>query len=499
MISDLSLSIEMIFLAAALLLLLSVVASKFSDRFGVPALLVFLLIGILAGSEGLGGIYFDNPVITQLIGFFALSVILFSGGLDTEWESIRGVIKESVVLATLGVLLTAVILGVAAHLLLDIPLLQGLLIGAITSSTDAAAVFAILNSQGVHLKRRISALLEFESGSNDPMAIFLTIGVIQLIQNPAQPVWSLIPLFIQQMVIGAVLGLLFGQVLLFLINRLRLGYDGLYPVLALGVLLLTFAVTTFLKGSSFLAVYLVGLTLGRADFLHKRSLARFYDGMAWLMQIVMFLTLGLFVFPSQLTGVIVPGLILSLILIFVARPISVFIGLLPFKFTVREKTFTSWVGLRGAVPIILGTYPRLAGLDETGLIFHIVFFVVITSVLVQGTTITQAAKWMKVEDTSPREMRYPLETTPMQGWRGLLQEVVIEADSPVAGKAIFEIGLPREYLIVLISRNEEYLIPKGSIELKPNDRMLGLGTPETHRKVQALVLPKHEQTAVDEG
>jgi len=240
------------------------------------------------------------------------------------------------------------------------------------------------------------------------------------------------------------------------------------------------------------------LTLGRADFLHKRSLARFYDGMAWLMQIVMFLTLGLFVFPSQLTGVIVPGLILSLILIFVARPISVFIGLLPFKFTVREKTFTSWVGLRGAVPIILGTYPRLAGLDETGLIFHIVFFVVITSVLVQGTTITQAAKWMKVEDTSPREMRYPLETTPMQGWRGLLQEVVIEADSPVAGKAIFEIGLPREYLIVLISRNEEYLIPKGSIELKPNDRMLGLGTPETHRKVQALVLPKHKQTAVDE-
>lgn len=490
MISNLSLSIEVIFLAAAVLLVLSVVASKFSDRFGVPALLLFLLIGILAGSEGLGGIYFDNPVITQLIGFFALAIILFSGGLDTEWDSIRGVIKESLVLATLGVLLTAVILGVAAHLILDIPLLQGLLIGAITSSTDAAAVFAILNAKGVRLRGRLSALLQFESGSNDPMAVFLTIGVIQLIQNPAQPVWSLVPLFIQQMVIGSIMGLVFGNVLLFLINRLRLGYDGLYPVLALGVLLLTFAITTFLKGSSFLAVYLVGLVLGKSDFLHKRSLSRFYDGMAWLSQIVMFLTLGLFVFPSRLLDVIVPGLILSLILIVAARPISVLIGLLPFKFSSREKTFISWVGLRGSVPIILGTYPRLAGLDENGLIFNIVFFVVITSVLVQGTSIAQAAKWLKVDDPSPREMSFPLETTPTQGWRGMLQEVVIEPDSPVVGRAIFEIKLPREYLIVLIIRDEQYLIPNGSIVLKPQDRMLGLGKPETHAKIQVLIKPQ---------
>ncbi len=491
---DLSISIETLFLVAAVLLVLSVIASKFSDRFGVPALLIFLLIGMLAGSEGFGGIYFDNPIITQSIGFFALTVILFSGGLDTEWDNIRGVLKESLTLATLGVFLTAFILGYAAHLILRISLLEGLLIGAITSSTDAAAVFALLRSQGVRLKGKLSPLLEFESGSNDPMAVFLTIGLIQLIQQPEQSWTSLILLFFQQMIIGGILGVIFGKILLFLINRLRLGYDGLYPVLTLGVLLLAFAVTAFLKGSGFLAVYLVGLTLGRSDFLHKRSLSRFYEGLAWLSQIVMFLTLGLFVFPSRLVPVIVPGLILAAILIFIARPISVWIGLLPFSYTMREKHFVAWVGLRGAVPIILATYPRLAGLDESGLIFNIVFFVVIASVLIQGTTITRLARWLKVDDPNQPEPRYPLETTPLQGWRGVLREVIIKENSPVVGKAIFEIKLPKEYLVVLIARKDEFLIPNGSIVIHANDRMLGLAKPEAHQKILALIKPLPEKT-----
>ena len=350
-----NISIEVFFGVMAILLILSAMASKLSDRFGVPALLLFLLIGILAGSEGVGGIYFDNPFVTQLIGFFALAVILFSGGLDTKADSIRIVFKEGLILATVGVFITAAVVGLAAHWLLSIPLLEGMLIGAIISSTDAAAVFAILRSQGVRLKGRLSALLEFESGSNDPMAVFLTIGFIQLIQSPEQSGWSLLLLFVKQMLIGGIAGLLFGKLLLVFINRLRLGYDGLYPVLTLGVVLLAFAATAFLGGSSFLAVYLMGLTLGREDFLHKRSLSRFYDGLAWLFQVIMFLTLGLFVFPSQLLPVILPGLLLAFVLIFVARPISVALTLLPFRFSGREKLFISWVGLRGAVPIILAT------------------------------------------------------------------------------------------------------------------------------------------------
>lgn len=479
--------IEIVFLAIAVLLVLSVAASKFSDRFGVPALLLFLAIGMLAGSDGVGGIYFDDPALAQGVGLFALAIILFSGGLDTDWESIQGVVKESLVLATLGVLLTAAILGLAAHWLLGISLLEGMLLGAITSSTDAAAVFSLLRSQGVRLKGKLTPLLEFESGSNDPMAVFLTIGLIALISNPGQSFASLGLLFLQQMIIGGVLGLVFGRILLFVINRLRLGYAGLYPVLTLGMLLLAFAVTSLLRGSGILAVYLLGLTLGRSDFLHKRSLSRFFDGLAWLVQIVMFLTLGLLVFPSRLPPIALPALALAAILVLVARPVSVWISLLPFRFTLREKAFISWVGLRGAVPIILATYPRLAGLDENGLIFNVVFFVVLTSVLVQGTSLSRAARWLRLDDPVEKEPRYPLEIEPLQGWRGVLQEVVVQPQSAATGRAVFELGLPRDYLIVLVARGDEFLIPNGSIVLQGGDRMLGLARPETHQRVQALI------------
>lgn len=481
-----NISIEVFFGVMAILLILSAMASKLSDRFGVPALLLFLLIGILAGSEGVGGIYFDNPFVTQLIGFFALAVILFSGGLDTKADSIRIVFKEGLILATVGVFITAAVVGLAAHWLLSIPLLEGMLIGAIISSTDAAAVFAILRSQGVRLKGRLSALLEFESGSNDPMAVFLTIGFIQLIQSPEQSGWSLLLLFVKQMLIGGIAGLLFGKLLLVFINRLRLGYDGLYPVLTLGVVLLAFAATAFLGGSSFLAVYLMGLTLGREDFLHKRSLSRFYDGLAWLFQVIMFLTLGLFVFPSQLLPVILPGLLLAFVLIFVARPISVALTLLPFRFSGREKLFISWVGLRGAVPIILATYPQLAGMGDSGLIFNVVFFVVISSVLIQGTTLTQMARLLKLDDASPAEPQYPLEATYLHGWKGVLQEVVVRPGSAVEQKAIFEIKLPPDYLIVLVARGEQFLIPNGSLVLQAEDRVLGLAKSETHQKVHQI-------------
>jgi len=317
--------------------------------------------------------------------------------------------------------------------------------------------------------------------------VFLTIGLIQLMQSPDQPWFNLILFFFQQMFIGGISGMLFGKLLLYLINRLRLGYEGLYPVLTLGMILLTFSVTTIFQGSGFLAVYIVGLTLGRSEFLHKNSLSRFYEGLAWLFQIIMFLTLGLFVFPSRLIPVFIPGLILAMILIFVARPLSVWISLIPFQYSSREKNFISWVGLRGAVPIILATYPRMAALDESGLIFNTIFFVVITSVLIQGASIPQIARWLKVDDQDRKETRYPLEITPLKGWKGVLKEILIHENSPAAGKAIFELKLPKDYLIVLVARDDEFLIPNGGIILKANDRILGLAKPETHQKILEMV------------
>ncbi len=477
-------SIELMFIAIAVLLMLSVVASKISDRFGIPALLFFLAIGMLAGSDGLGGIYFDDARLAQNIGVLALVIILFSGGLDTQWAKIRPVIQEGLVLATLGVLFTAAVLGVAAHLILGVRLVEGMLLGAITSSTDAAAVFAILRSKGVTLKGKLTPLLELESGCNDPMAVFLTVGLIQLIANPAQSPWSLVPFFFQQMIIGAIAGYLGGRLLLFLINRFRFGYEGLYPVMVFGMILLTYGATNLIGGSGFLAVYGVGLVLGKEEFLHKRSLSRFYDSLAWLMQIGMFLTLGLLVFPSRLGPVILPGLALAAVLILFARPISVFLTTALTRLSWREKTLISWVGLRGAVPIILATYPKLAGLPQSELIFNIIFFVVLTSVLIQGTSIPMMANWLKLQSDRTTPTPYPLESVPQSGWKGELKEIQVPGNSWAIGKAIYELGLPYEYLIVMIARGDEFIIPNGTVVLQPGDRLLGLSSPELREDIE---------------
>lgn len=478
---------ELILVFAAGLLILSVIASKFSDRFGIPTLVIFLVIGMLAGFDGPGGIYFDDPELAQSLGVLALVIILFSGGLDTPWKPVRAALKEGFLLATLGVLITALVVGLAAHWILKITLLEGLLLGAIVSSTDSAAVFSVLSSKGIHLRGKLKPLLELESGSNDPMAVFLTAGIIQLMLNPAKSPLELIPAFILQMSLGALLGIASGKLLLLLINRLRLGYAGLYPVLVLGVVIFAYGFTTLIGGSGFLAVYVLGVMLGREEFLHKRSLGRFYSGLAWLMQIVMFLTLGLLVFPSRLEPIILPGLALAAILIVLGRPLSVLISMLPIKMPFREKAFISWVGLRGAVPIILATYPRLAGLPGAELIFNIVFFVVLTSVLIQGTSIPLVARWLKVEETENKTRPYPLESISEYGWKAALREVAVSEKSWAVGMAIYQLGLPQDYLIVLIARGEEFLIPNGSIILQAGDRMLALAETEIHQRVADLL------------
>jgi potassium/hydrogen antiporter len=397
--------IEHLLLVTSALLLLAVLAGKASARIGIPPLLLFLVVGMLAGSDGPGGIYFNDPLLAQLIGALALAFILFSAGLDTEWPSVRPVLWPGLALSTFGVLLTAALVAWFATLVLRFSWLEGLLLGAIVSATDAAAIFATLRTGAVRLTGRLAPLLEFESGTNDPMAVFLTIGVTQLLTDRHASAFGLIWLFIAQMGIGSVLGLVLGASAVLLINRLRLDVAGLYPVLTTALLVFIYGLTASLHGSGFLAVYLAGLVIGNSRVRERPSLSLFHAGLASLMEIVMFLTLGLLVFPSRLPAIIGAGLLMTLFLTFVARPVSVLASLAFAQMTLREKAFVSWAGLRGAVPIVLATFPLLAGLPNAQVIFDIVFFTVLASVLLQGTTIPLVARWLRV--TAPTEVDEP--------------------------------------------------------------------------------------------
>lgn len=481
------LSIEQLLLGAAILLLLGIIASQASIRLGVPALLLFLITGMLAGSEGPGGIYFDDAWLAQSLGVVALVLILFAGGLDTEWSAIRPILWQGLSLATVGVLITALLVGAFATIVVGLSWVQGLLLGAIVSSTDAAAVFAVMRARSVGLKGRLAPLIELESGSNDPMAVFLTLGFVQLIVNPETSVLTLVPQFAQQMVVGAGLGYGLGRVTINLVNRLRLAYEGLYPVLTLAMILLTYGATVIVGGNGFLAVYLAGLVMGNSDFIHKRSLMRFHDGLAWLMQIAMFLALGLLVFPSRLVPVIGVGLLVSAFLILVARPISVFMSLAFFGMTLREKALVAWVGLRGAAPIILATFPLVGGVPQADTLFNLVFFVVLTSVLIQGTSIAQVARWLGVDAPTTRRSRSPIELEPTANIGSDLVEVSIPTSSSAVGKQLVDLHLPREALIIMLQRENEFVVPRGATVLEAGDRLSVLADQTALEQVRAIV------------
>jgi len=480
-------SIETILLGVAILLFLSVSASKVSDKLGVPALLLFLIIGMLAGSEAIGGIYFDDPWAAKSLGIVALIFILFSGGFDTQWKDIRHILVSGLILSTAGVLITAVAVGWLAVYVLKFSLLEGLLLGAIVSSTDAAAVFNVLRSRNVSLRGKLQPLLEFESGSNDPMAVFLTLGLISILMNPQRSMLDLIPSFFLEMGIGAGAGFIFSKIIVWTVNRLRLTYEGLYPVLMLALVLLTYSVTTVLKGNGFLAVYIAGVIVGNAKLIHKKTLKNFYEGLAWLMQIVMFLALGLLVFPSKVVPIIGVGLVISIFLMFIARPVSVFICLFFARMDIREKTVVAWVGLRGAVPIILATFPLLAGTPKAETIFNIVFFIVLTSILFQGTTIPIVSKWLGVDGPIQRKRTYPIEFEHTAELNAELEDVIVPYSSAVIGKPIFEIGTPPGCLIVLISREDKFFIPNGATILQGGDVLLVLTDKQDLQQLQGIL------------
>lgn len=465
-----SFSLENILMFGGILLLISVVSSKTSYRIGVPTLMLFIGVGMLAGSEGIGGIWFDDPTIAQFLGVIALNIILFSGGMDTNWANIKPIWVKGVTLSTLGVLLTALCVGVFCYYAMGtFPLIESLLLGATISSTDVASTFAIFRQKEAGLKHNLRPLLEFESGSNDPMAFFLTVSLISLIQNPESSWLMLIPKFFGGMIIGALGGFVFGKLSVWFINRIRLDIDGLYPVMAMALVFIAYTVTDAVSGNGFLAVYIMGVILGNKTIVHKSSLMKFFDGISWLMQIVMFLTLGLLVFPSKMWEIAIPGIIISLFLIFIARPVAVLLCTLPWKMQTRDRVFLSWCGLRGAVPIIFATYPLVAGVPQASTIFNIVFFISLTSLLFQGSTVFHCARLLGLVVPSKLKPHYFVHLA--DTYRSELREVVVTENSHVAGRQILEIKIPDSILVVLIDRRGRFFSPRGSTRLELGDKL----------------------------
>jgi cell volume regulation protein A len=480
-------ALDQILLIVGAILVAMIFGSKLSVRLGVPALVLFLGVGLLLGEQGPVGIPFNDAQLAQTLGVVALAFILFSAGLNTEWGLVRPVFGQGLRLATLGVLISALLMGFFLSTVFHVSWLEGLLLGSVVSSTDAAAVFMLLRTRNVHLRGRLKELIEFESGSNDPMAVFLTLGVIDLILHPGTSYASLALRFVLQMGVGATIGYLMGRILVPLVNHARLEYEGLYPVLTIAMVALTYGVTTTLYGNGFLAAYVAGLMMGRGRFVHRASLRLFHDGVAWLMQIIMFVVLGLLVTPSQVVAVAGFGVAAALFLMLVARPVSVFSALAGSGATMREKTLISWVGLRGAAPIILATFPLVYHVESAPLIFDVVFFIVLISSLVQGTTIPYSARLLGLEGEAQSRQAMPIEFVPTDTLDTEMAEFRVREEAFAAGKDIVELGLPESALIMLISRDSGFILPKGGTSLQTGDTLLILAKRELLPAIREMV------------
>lgn len=475
-------SVETILFGTSILFFLSILACKAGYRFGVPLLLLFLGVGMVCGSDGFG-IQFSSLPTAQAIGTVALCIILFSGGLDTKLSDIKPVMGPGVILATLGVVLTALLTGALIHVIFNIPALgtiplsmtASLLLAATMSSTDSASVFSILRGKGLHLKNNLRPMLELESGSNDPMAYMLTITLISLLTQGGSPNYGEAALqLVTQFAVGTLIGLVFGYAFVWVINKIKIDNASLYPILVLTACIFVFSASYFLGGNSYLAVYIGGVVMGNSRFVHKRSAVNFFDGLAWLSQLVVFLALGLLVNPHELLPLIVPGVIVCLLMIFVTRPLSVFACLLPFRGISRDsKTFISWVGLRGAVPIIFAILALAADVPHARFIFNIVFICTLVSLIVQGTTLASVAKKLNLIDT-PNELGrvkdFDMELS--DDIKSILAELTISEQILNYGDKLLKLPLPENCVAVLVKRGETYFVPTGKTELMMGDKVL---------------------------
>lgn len=471
---------ENILLVGSILLFVSIIVGKTGYRFGVPALLLFLVVGMLFGSDGLG-LQFHNAKEAQFIGMVALSIILFSGGMDTKFTEIKPILSPGIVLSTFGVLLTALFTGLFIWWLsgmgwtnIHLPLITSLLLASTMSSTDSASVFAILRSQKMNLKHNLRPMLELESGSNDPMAYMLTVVLIQLIQSSGMGASQIAFSFVIQFVVGAAAGYLLGKLAILMLNRLNIDNQSLYPILLLSFVFFTFSITDLMKGNGYLAVYIAGMMVGNNKIMHRKEIYTFMDGLTWLFQIIMFLCLGLLVNPHEMLEVAVVALLIGVFMIVIGRPLSVFLCLLPFgkRINMKSRLFVSWVGLRGAVPIIFATYPVVAGVPGADVIFNIVFFITILSLVIQGTTVSKAARIMGLST--------PMEKTGNDFGVELpedidsdLRDVTVTREMLDAkGDTLKDMNLPQGTLVMIVKRNNEYLIPNGTLKLHVGDKLL---------------------------
>ncbi|MBU1621579.1 MAG: potassium/proton antiporter [Gammaproteobacteria bacterium] len=490
-------AVNLTILVAGALFFSSIVATLISARLGAPLLLIFLVIGMLAGEDGLLGIKFGNPDVALLIGSIALVIILFDGGMRTHPDRVRVVLAPAAVLATLGVVLTCGILGVAASYLFNLTLLEGLLLGAILSSTDAAAVFSIFQSAGLNIKERVASTLEIESGSNDPMAVMLTFTLVGVLAGHSELNWSLSTVFFQQAIVGAAVGYGAGRFFVLLCRKLPLS-AAFFPLLAVSYALLIYGLTNQFGGSGFLAVYLMGFLIGNARLPQIQQILRMHDGLAWLSQIIMFLMLGLLVTPSKLIEYAIPALILALVMIFIARPIAVFLSLVPFHFPKKDQVFISWVGLRGAVPIILALFPWLAGVPNKDLYFNVAFFVVIVSLLIQGWSIAPVARWLKLE-VPPEPGPDHSMTLDSVDSNDLLQVLSFKVGkgSPVVDSDWQQLNISPDVSYLGVLRKGEWLNAERSPRFQLNDMLLVLSKAKDVKAVSDKVSTSAEQTTLD--
>jgi len=469
------LSPENILLVGSTMLLLSLFVGKMSSRFGVPSLLLFLIVGMVMGADGIG-YHFDNADFTQFIGMMALSVILFSGGMDTKYSDIRPVIAEGAVLATLGVVFTAGLTGAFAYYIsgffgYKMSIAHALLLAAVMSSTDSASVFALLRSKSLSLKENLRPVLELESGSNDPMAYILTIVLIEYIQGGSAG-WNSAATFAVQMAVGALCGFILGKSSVWFVNKIRLDNQSLYSVLLVACVFFIFSFTNNFSGNGYLAVYIAGLVVGNSRMENRRSIAKFFDGFTWLWQIIMFLTLGLLVNPKELLPVAAFGLSIAVFLTLLGRPLSVFLCLLPFgRFTAAARFYISWVGLRGAVPIIFATYPLIAGVEHDSVIFNTVFFITILSLVVQGMTVGGMARFLGVVETDSPEARHFAVEFPDE-IKSAMSEIEVTDFLLKDGNKLMNLNLPGKTLVMMVKRGDKFFVPKGGTTLVAGDRIL---------------------------
>ncbi|WP_018108929.1 potassium/proton antiporter [Bacteroides propionicifaciens] len=494
---------ENILLIGSVLLFVSIVVSKTGYKFGVPTLLLFLVVGMVFGTDGIG-LQFNDTGEAQFIGMVALSIILFSGGMDTKYKEIKPIIFPGIVLSTLGVLFTALLTGLFIFFISDmswtnihLPLTTSLLLAATMSSTDSASVFAILRSQKMNLKENLRPMLELESGSNDPMAFMLTIVLIQFIESTGMGPGTIALSFLTQFVVGGVVGYLLGKFLIYIINKIDIGNSSLYPILVVSFIFFTFSITDALKGNGYLAVYIAGMLVGNNKIVYRKEIASFMDGFSWLFQIIMFLTLGLLVNPHELLSIAPAAILIGVFMIVIGRPVSVFLCLTPFrKISLKAKHFVSWVGLRGAVPIIFATYPVMHNVPGANVIFNIVFFITILSLVIQGTSISFVANLLHLstpldDDSNQFGIELPEELNTH------LFEVTVNDNMLRHGKTLKEVNTPQGTLVMLIKRDDQFLIPNGSLTLHVDDLLLLISEQDKTMTEQAALKAKMEMMEDD--